>query len=114
MELYIPNKRLNRDPTTGRFNKGSIPHNKGKKASEYMSKEGLEKILRIGRKNLKPNHQLGGHNKRAVIAVYEGTIVGWFCSVEEAGRRTGITPSAIRRVCYGKRKSAGGFNWKYD
>ena len=45
MELYIPNKRLNRDPTTGRFNKGSIPHNKGKKASEYMSKEGLEKIL---------------------------------------------------------------------
>ena len=114
MELKLPIERPQYNPTNGQFLKGHIPHNKGKKASEYMSKEGLEKILRIGRKNLKPNHQLGGHNKRAVIAVYEGKVVGWFCSVEEAGRRTGITPSAIRRVCYGKRKSAGGFNWQYD
>lgn len=114
MELYIPNKRLNRDPTTGRFNKGSIPHNKGKKASEYMSKEGLEKILRIGRKNLKPNRNLGGHNKRSVTAIYEGRVVGCFSSAKEASRKTGITSSAIRRVCYGQRKTAGGFKWQYD
>lgn len=69
MELYIPKERLDRDPTTGRFNKGHKTHNRGKKAYEYMTPEGLAKSLWIGRKNLKPNKNLGGHNKKAVIAM---------------------------------------------
>ena len=115
MELYIPKERLNRDPTTGRFNKGLIPHNKGRKAIEYMTPEGLANSLRIGRKNLKPNKNLGGHNKRAVIALDDNDrVVGWFCSAEEAGRKVGVSGSAIRNVIYGKRKRAKGFKWQYD
>lgn len=115
MELYIPIERPNRNLTTGRFLKGSIPHNKGRKASEYMTPEGLANSIRMGRKNLKPNKNLGGHNKRAVIAITdEGKIVGWFESAEDAGRKIGVRGSAIRNVCYGYRKKAGGFTWKYD
>lgn len=114
MELYIPVEKTNRDPTTGRFNKGCIPHNKGKKACEYMSRDGFKNSLIAGRKNLKPNRNLGGHNKRSVIAIYEGRVVGCFSSAEEASRKTGITSSAIRRVCYGQRNTAGGFKWQYD
>lgn len=115
MELYIPIKRPNRDPTTGRFHKGSLPHNKGRKASEYMTPEGLANSIRMGRKNLKPNKNLGGHNKKAVIAITdEGKVVGWFDSAEDAGRKIGVSGSAIRNVCYGYRKKAGGFKWKYD
>ena len=115
MELHLPIKRFDRDPTTGRFNKGLTPHNKGKKASEYMTPEGLAKSLRIGRKNLKPNKNLGGHNKKAVIAITdEGRVVGWFESAEDAGRKVLVNPTAIRRVIYGKRKHAAGFKWQYD
>ena len=115
MELYIPKERLDRDPTTGRFNKGHKTHNRGKKAYEYMTPEGLAKSLWIGRKNLKPNKNLGGHNKKAVIAMTdEGRVVGWFESAEEAGRKVRVSPTAIRRVIYGKRKHAAGFKWQYD
>jgi hypothetical protein len=115
MELYIPKERPNRDPKTGRFHKGLIPHNKGRKAIEYMTPEGLANSLRIGRKNLKPNRKLGGHNRRAVIAITDDErVVGWFPSAEEAARKIGVNASAIRRVCYGKRKHAAGFKWQYD
>ena len=115
MELYIPKERLDRDPTTGRFNKGHKTHNRGKKACEYMTTEGMANSLRIGRKNLKPNKNLGGRNKKAVIAITdEERVVGWFESAEEAARKVGINASAIRRVCYGKRKHAAGFKWQYD
>ena len=115
MELYIPKERPQYNPTNGQFLKGHIPFNKGKKASEYMTPEGLANSIRIGRKNLKPNKNLGGHNKKAVIAITdEGKVVGWFESAEDAGRKIGVSGSAIRNVCYGYRKKAGGFNWKYD
>lgn len=34
-------------------------------------------------------------------------------SISEASRSTGVNPSNIGAVCRGKRKSAGGYTWKY-
>lgn len=39
-----------------------------------------------------------------------GTI---YPSVAEAERQTGIDAKLIRRVCVGKRKTTGGYHWKY-
>ena len=49
-------------------------------------------------------------NKRRVLCVDTGTI---YESTAEATRETGVHNSSIRRVCYGKRKTAGGYHWRY-
>ena len=36
-----------------------------------------------------------------------------FCSIREAERQTGIKSAAICMVCNGKRKTAGGFSWRF-
>ena len=46
-ELYIPIERPTRNLITGKFLKGHIPHNKGKKISDYMDLDKAEKIKRI-------------------------------------------------------------------
>lgn len=49
-------------------------------------------------------------NKQPVLCVETGVI---FESTAEATRVTGIHNYAIRRVCYGERKTAGGYHWQY-
>lgn len=49
-------------------------------------------------------------NKRPVRCVETGVI---YESTAEATRALGIHNYAIRRVCYGERKTAGGFHWEY-
>lgn len=43
-----------------------------------------------------------------------GQQVATFVSMLQAEELTGIDNSAIAKCCKGKRKSAGGFNWKYN
>lgn len=43
MELLIEQPRPTRNKVTGRFLKGHVPHNKGKKWSEYMGKRAQKK-----------------------------------------------------------------------
>lgn len=49
-------------------------------------------------------------NKRKILCVDTGII---YESTKEATRQTGIHNYAIRRVCYGQRKTAGGYRWQY-
>lgn len=49
-------------------------------------------------------------NKRRVLCVETGVI---YESTAQATRELGIHNFAIRRVCYGQRKTAGGYHWKY-
>lgn len=42
-----------------------------------------------------------------------GNVVGQFSSMSEAERQTGISVDSICMVCRGRRKTAGGFVWKY-
>ena len=96
-ELYIPPQRLNRNPINGRFLKGSIPHNKGKKWDDYIpshKRESMIKGLALGRKS--------------------GRLQGVFQSSNDAKRKTGICARNIRNCCSGKRKHAGGYQWFWE
>lgn len=114
MELYVPIERPDRNFVTGRFLKGRVPHNKGKKMSDYLDEETIKKCKEAGLKNLKSNRNLGGWNKRAVVAIYDERVVGWFPSASEAARKVGVSSASIRNVCYGLRKRVCGFEWRYE
>ena len=113
-ELYIEPPRFNCNAKTGQFLKGSTPFNKGKRWSEWMSKRGQRKAKK-GWKNLIPGvNNAGGLNAKPVICMDdEGTLLGWYPSAEEAGRRTGICGRNIRYVADGNRGHAGGFIWEW-
>ena len=49
-------------------------------------------------------------NKRPVLCVETGII---YESTAQATRELGIHNYAIRRVCYGERKTAGGYHWEF-
>lgn len=107
-------QKSNINAETGRFLKGSIPHNKGKKWSEWVDGRKKRKMLRnlqLGRKNVNP--KIAGANAIKIVAIKNGKFYP-FESSEHAQRITGITARNIRSVCAGKRKKAGGFQWFYD
>lgn len=113
-ELRLSPERPQYNPTNGRFLKGHIPHNKGKKWEGYMDMRKARRIKRIAMQNLKHNMNIGGWNKKAVVCVDdEGNVLGWFSSACDAEKKTGICSRNIRTVCYGKRKKAGGFKWEF-
>lgn len=114
-ELYIPIDRPQYNPTNGRFLKGHIPHNKGKKWSEYMDMRKAKRIKRTAMNNLRPRMDIGGWNRKAIVAIDdEGNVLGWFSSSEDAERKTGVCARNIRSVCNGERKKAGGFRWEFE
>jgi len=48
-----------------------------------------------------------------VLQIKDGIVVKRHKSLSEAGRELGIDRRCIGRVCNGKKKSTGGFEWKY-
>lgn len=50
---------------------------------------------------------------KIVQQIKNGKIIAEFYGTHEAERKTGIHRQAIGKVCLGKRKSAGNFQWKY-
>lgn len=68
-----------------------------------------EKILTTRQKNVE-------HSQNKIVNQYDtsGNYIQSFESAKLAGETTGVDPSAISKVCLGKRKTAGGFIWKYS
>jgi hypothetical protein len=115
MELYLPPLRSNRNRPNGRFLKGCIPHNKGKKWADYMDMGKAKGVL----DNLKKYRQAGnpkmyGWNKRKVIGIKDRKIVAVFESAEEAARKLSISASAIRNCCLGRSRRSLGVSWYYE
>lgn len=53
-------------------------------------------------------------NGKAVLQFHKnGTYMREYASISEAGRVTGINISNISQVCLNKRKTAGGYKWKF-
>ena len=103
-----------RNYQNGRFLKGHIPHNKGKKWSEWMDGRKTKKVLRIGMQNLKGRSDIGGWNARKVVAILESDGRWWvFSSAAKAGRITGLQSRNIIRCCQGKCKHCGRYRWFY-
>jgi hypothetical protein len=63
----------------------------------------------------KENDGQGGktQGKKVIQLDKCGDIVGKYLSVSDAHRKTGINHGDICRSCNGKRKTAGGFCWRY-
>lgn len=98
---------------TGTFLKGHIPHNKGKKWNEWMDMRKAKKILRIGKKNLKGRNDIGGRNKRPVVAITDDGRLAYFDSATRAALLTGLNRRNISHCCQGKRMHCGKFQWFY-
>lgn len=114
-ELYIPPQKSTRNAMTGRFMKGHVPFNKGKKWTDYMDMRKAKRVKRIGLKNLRPgNKDIPGWNAKAVVAILDGEIKGIYRSSCDAERKTGICQHGIRLCCSKKRKSAGGYKWFWE
>lgn len=60
-------------------------------------------------------HPFGKDNplSKIVLQIKDGVVIAEFYGISEANRKTGIQFKNISAVCRGKRKSAGGFQWKY-
>lgn len=71
----------------------------------HLSEEHKDKI-----RNTRKERDIQPVNKQKILCVETGVI---YESTAEATRQLGIHNFAIRRVCYGQRKTAGGFHWKY-
>lgn len=52
-------------------------------------------------------------NSKIVLQIKNDKIVSVFYGISEAMRKTGINYNSISMTCLGKRKSAGGYQWKY-
>lgn len=110
MELYIAPSRPERNPLNGRWNKGYTPHNKGRKRSEWATKEHEQNLINAIK--VSPNrHVVAGWNKKAVIMVDKDGNHAWFESSEKASRVTGVNASNIRQVCNRLRNHVGGYRW---
>ena len=119
-----------------RKERGIIPPNKGKKWSEETRKKISESLTgrryhvsnaarenirqaKIGEKNPNYGKPLTWTNEarfakvqRAVVQI-KGDQVVRYDSAVIAGKETGITSGNICRACQGKRKTAGGYEWRY-
>ncbi len=52
-------------------------------------------------------------SKSVLKLTKDGKVVGRYRSILKASKESGIDPSGISKVCKGKRKTCGGFIWKY-
>lgn len=104
---------LDKTSKKGQFLKGSIPHNKGKKWSEWIDGRKKRKMLKNLEKGRVGNPNLAGSNKKAIVAISKGKFYP-FHSSADAERITKICSRNIRKCCNGERKTAGGFQWFFD
>ena len=102
-----------RSPVTGRFYKGHTPHNKGRKMSEYMSPEKIEKVKRVAVHNLVLRGNLVRDRRRRVIGVSGDGWTPVFESASAAADKYGLIRRNICHCCNGKRKHCGGMMWFY-
>lgn len=87
-ELYLPPEMPKRNAVNGRFLKGHIPANKGKKWEEYMGKRAMKRAMR-GWKNLdkfrpKERPDNAGRCRKQVIAVTDDGTWRWFSHIGSA------------------------------
>lgn len=110
---YGADGRPTRNFKTGRFMKGHIPHNAGRKWDEWMPEKERERILEIGKKNLRVNPAVRGWNKRAVVAINEKGEHRYCESATKAAEILGLIRRNITSCCQKKREKCGGLYWFY-
>lgn len=102
-ELYLPPQLKPYNAKTGCFLKGHVPHNKGKKWSEYMSKRGQRRAAK-GWKNLtkfRPatRPDTAGRCRKAVIALEDDGSWHYFPYLRPAAEWCGGSRENVGRCC---------------
>lgn len=98
-ELYIPPERFERDFITGRFLKGCVSRNKGRKMV-YHSKRSKARSIKNLSKGRGAWHKTGaGMNKKSVVLIKDEKLCGVFPSIQMAGKMIGVAPSLISAIC---------------
>lgn len=111
-ELHIPHKYPDRNPLNGRFNKGHIPHNTGKKWKDYMDKKTIRKLKKQLRENAK--YLVPPDTSRKVVGIKDGKLYGIFKSATLAANHLGVNLSNIVHCCAGRQKTCRGYQWFYE
>lgn len=115
-ELYIPIERPTRNLVNGRFLKGHTSYNKGKKIKFHSIWSERRCLRNLEKGRIMPHKTGGGMNKKAVVVIKDGKLVGRYDSVTLAGEKLNITPSQISAVCLKKKryKTARGYNVYFE
>lgn len=96
---------------------GGLHHEVTEETREKLSKS--KKGMLLGEEN----PFFGKHHTEEVLAVIrkrveqydcDGNLVAVYKSMKEACEKTGVDKSLLTKVCKGKRKTAGGYQWKYE
>lgn len=100
-ELRLEPVRFYRNPVNGRIMKGNVPHNKGKKWSEWMDGRKQRKVRRL----LKSYHgrpmrrsEFSGRPKKQIIAVTKDGRFLCFSSITKAAKWAGTYPGHIHKI----------------
>ena len=103
-ELYIEPERKPYNPTNGRFLKGSVPHNKGRKMAEWMDGRKMKRVIRIATENLRnasgrKRPDVSERCRKPVVGIYDGGRFKVFASSQHAAERNGCDRSNVSRCC---------------
>jgi len=97
---------------TGQFIKGHKPYNKGMKMENGKYIKCSKTMFKKGNKSKRKYIPGTCITSKRIEMLKDGKVIIGFVSITEAARKTGIQRENIRAVCKGKRKRAGGFEWR--
>lgn len=117
-ETFIPNPE----------NKSQINHKDGNKENNCVNNlewtSNSENVLHayrilhrtnnfLGKSYMKGRYGKDNPTHKVVQQIKDGEVIAEFYGICEAGRVLGLNHANIVSCCQGKRKTVGGFNWKY-
>lgn len=100
-ELYIPADRPTHNPLNGQFLKGNVPHNKGKKWGEYMTKRTMKRAAKgwVNLDKYRPKSRPENAERcgKKVIAVLDDGRFVFFQNITRAAEWIGGNRENVRR-----------------
>ena len=92
---------------------GKIVTDKTRKAISLGIKGKKNRLGKLHTKETK--NKIGKANSKSVIMMsLQGEKIKTYSSLAEAYKETGVRQGNIYSVCTGRRKTAGGYKWKYN
>lgn len=114
MELYLEPIRPTVNKLNGRFLRGHKPFNTGKKWNDYLPEDTQKKCREQLKKGRGGRKDIGGWNKKPVVAIKNGEFYGYFESCVNAADKLQVQRRNVSHVANGKRKRCGGYEFYFE